>query len=519
MWVAVLYNTVERKEIGFESELVAENEILGTARGIVEALGCGHQPVMLRVSPALLARIGDSPFDVAFNLAEGLGDRAGSEHLIPSLLEAADLPYTGADGAAIALCRDKARAKRLLRAAGLATPAWQLFERPGQERSPDLAFPLIVKPCLEDASIGISAESVVGDEAALEARVSHVIEHYRQPALVEQFIDGREINCALLGNGDSLQALPLAEILFGHGGDHPRIVTFESKWVPGSEVDRAQRPVCPADLEPAVAGRIAEAARTAFAATGCRDYARVDFRLAGGPGGALEPLIIDVNPNPAIDAGAGLARSAAAAGISYPALIERIVEMAAARGRSSGRARVRPRWPAAVAGRRLRLEPPAPRHLAALARWFSDKDSGRYMDDPGSTCTEEELAEAFFVGRKDVDFVACEPSTGEPLGYCGLYDIDHGRAQVTFLIGEAGARGRGLGREMGELLAGVAFGELGLEALDASVVVENESSLRLCRALGFREIGRRRGSHRLGDRRLDEALLELTREEYVARRP
>ena len=251
MWIAVIYNTVERKETGFASELVAENEILGTARGIVEALGGAHEAVMLPVSPGLLCRIGSSPFEVAFNLAEGLGDRSGSEHLIPALLEAAELPYTGADSTALALCRDKARTKRLLAASGLATPAWQLFERPDQERAADLAFPLIVKPCLEDASIGITADSVVRDDEALRRRVAHVLEHYRQPALVEQFIEGREINCALLGNGDALEALPPAEILFRHKGDHPSIVTFESKWSPGSEVDRAQRPVCPADLPPA----------------------------------------------------------------------------------------------------------------------------------------------------------------------------------------------------------------------------------------------------------------------------
>jgi RimJ/RimL family protein N-acetyltransferase len=262
-----------------------------------------------------------------------------------------------------------------------------------------------------------------------------------------------------------------------------------------------------------MARAISEAARAAFAATGCRDYARIDFRIPAGCG--ADPLIIDVNPNPAIDAGAGFARSARAAGIPYPRLIARIVEMAEARRR--GR---RPRAPMRpVAGARLRLEPPAPRHLGALSRWFSDPRTGRYMDNPGTLYTEEELAEAFFVGRDDVDFVACDPSTGAPLGYCGLYGIENGRAQVTFLVGEEPARGRGLGREMGELLFRVAFADLGLEALDASVVVENESSLRLCLSLGMREAGRRRGSHRLGDRRLDEVLLELTREEYAAGRP
>ncbi len=519
MLVAVLYNTVERKESGFQSELVAENEILVTAAGIVEALGGRHEVVKLRVNASMLGRIGASPFDVAFNLAEGLGDRgSASEHLIPALLEAAGLPYTGADGACIALCRDKARTKRLLGAAGLPTPAWQLFESAEDTLSPDLAFPLIVKPCLEDASIGITAESVVRDEESLRRRVAHVLERYREPALVERFIDGREINCALLGNGASVEALPLAEIVFRHADGHPRIVTFESKWVAGSEADRAQRPVCPAELPPDPAREIAAAARAAFAATGCRDYARVDFRLERGGDGVTRPLIIDVNPNPAIDEGAGFARSARAAGLAYPQLIERILAMAAARG-GAGARRGRPEPAQPVAGGSLRLEPPAPRHLAALARWFSDAETGRYMESPGETCTEEELAEAFFVGRADIDFVACDLRTGEPVGYCGLYDLSGGRAQITFLVGEASRRGRGAGREIGELLLRAAFARHDIDALEARVVVENEASLRLCRALGFRDVGRLRGSHRLGDRRIDEILLELTREDHAGKRP
>ncbi len=519
MFVAVLYNLVDRKESGFQSELVAENEILGTANGIVEALRGSHEAVMLRVKPAILGRIGESPFDVIFNLAEGLGDRASaSEHLIPAFLDAADLPYTGADCACIALCRDKARTKRLLAAAGLATPAWQLFESGSEPLSPELAFPLIVKPCLEDASIGITAESVVRDEESLRRRVAHVLEHYREPALVERFIDGREINCALLGNGASVEALPLAEIVFRHAGDHPRIVTFESKWVAGSAADRAQRPVCPADLAPDLAREIAAAARAAFAATGCRDYARVDFRLERAGDGVTRPLIIDVNPNPAIDEGAGFARSARAAGLAYPQLVERIVAMAAARG-GAGARRGKPEPAEPVAGSSLRLEPPAPRHLAALARWFNDAETGRYMEGPGETCTVAELAEAFFVGRADVDFVACDLRTGEPVGYCGLYGISGGRAQITFLVGEAARRGRGAGREIGELLVRAAFARPEIDALEARVVVENEASLRLCRALGFRDVGRLRGSHRLGDRRLDEILLELTREDRAAKRP
>jgi D-alanine-D-alanine ligase len=506
MWVAVLYNTVERKETGFARELVAENEIVATAAGIVEALRAGdrHEVVSLRVSADLLSRIGRSPFDLVFNLAENLGDRVGTEHLIPAMLDAAELPYTGADGTAIALCRDKARTKSLLQAAGLPVPRGQLFERADDAVSAGLDYPLIVKPSQEDASIGITRESVVLDETALRARVAFVLEHYRQPALVERFVEGREINCAVLGNGDDLQTLPLAEIVFSHPDGHPSIVTFESKWEAGSAVDRAQRPVCPADLPAPLAAEIAAAARGAFRVTGCRDYARIDFRVAGG-----RPFIIDVNPNPAIDEGAGFARSARAAGLDYKRLVERIAALAASRGPARPRPGRRPPA-AAIEGARLRLEPPLPRHLETLARWFSDPESGRWMDDPGATCTAEELADACYAGREDLDFVACDKATGQPVAYCALYDIANGRAKITFLVGEASQRGRGTGREMGELLLKIAFERLRLDAIEGSVVVENEASARLCRSLGLREVGRLRGSHKLGDRRYDEILFELT---------
>jgi D-alanine-D-alanine ligase len=509
MWIAVLYNTVQAKETGFSGELVAENEIIATAAGIVEALRPAHQVVSLRVGADLLGRIGRSPFDLVFNLAENLGDRMGTEHLIPAMLDAVDLPYTGADGTTIALCRDKARTRNLLQAAGLPVPPGQLFARADEAIAPELGYPLIVKPSLEDASIGITRDSVVRDEEALRARVAFVLEHYRQPALVERFVEGREINCALLGNGDDVQALPLAEIVFAHPDGHPSIVTFESKWESGWAVDRAQRPVCPADLPAPLAQEIVAAARGAFRVTGCRDYARIDFRVAEGRDGRAIPFIIDVNPNPAIDEGAGFARSARAAGLEYPHLAERITALAASRRPARPRPGSRPPA-AAIEGPRLRLVPPAPGHLETLARWFSDPEGGRWMDDPGSTCTAEELADAYYAGRDDLDFVACDKATGAPVGYCGLYDIDHGRAKITFLVGDAAQRGRGVGREMGELLLAVAFDRLGLHALDASVVVENAASVRLCRALGFHENGRLRGSHRLGDRRYDEILLELT---------
>jgi D-alanine-D-alanine ligase len=194
----------------------------------------------------------------------------------------------------------------------------------------DIPFPLIVKPAREDASVGIHAESVVHDREGLARRVTHVLSHYRQPALVERYVEGREIYVSMLGRpAGAPQIFPFYEIDFSlMPADRPRIVSFDGKWVEGSEEFVGTKPVPCTTLAPALEARITAVALAAFEAMEVRDYARLDIRLPESGPDAGTPFVIDVNPNCDLSDGAGgYSKAAAAAGLGYDEVIRRIVEL------------------------------------------------------------------------------------------------------------------------------------------------------------------------------------------------
>jgi D-alanine-D-alanine ligase len=194
----------------------------------------------------------------------------------------------------------------------------------------ELVFPAIVKPAREDASVGICSASVVHNQAALEQRVAFVLENYRQPALVEEFIEGREIYVSILERvDDEPMVFPFFEIDFSDmPRDRPNIVSFEGKWVEDSVEYKGTRPVRCEGLPTELRAHIAKTALKSFRAVGLRDYGRIDFRLS--PAGV--PYVIDVNPNCDLsDLAGGYSRAAKAAGLSYNELILRIVTLALTR--------------------------------------------------------------------------------------------------------------------------------------------------------------------------------------------
>lgn len=296
-------------------EVLRSHGIDATAIGV-------HDDVAVALSDIRAA----SP-DVVFNLCESICGDSRFEPLLPMLLEKEGIAFTGSGSLALSLALHKDRAKEILRARQVPTPGAILVGRAGDPVS--LPFPLIVKPSREDASVGIYSESVVSDREALDARVAHVISQYRQPALVEQYIEGREIYVSLLGRAAAApEVLPFFEIDFsGLPADRPRIVSFEGKWVEDSIEYRGTTPVrcqLPADLEE----RVASAARAAFAALELRDYGRIDIRLDD----AGTPYVIDVNPNCDLShAAGGFARAARAAELTYDDVVLRILDLAGER--------------------------------------------------------------------------------------------------------------------------------------------------------------------------------------------
>ncbi|HVU50645.1 MAG TPA: D-alanine--D-alanine ligase, partial [Polyangia bacterium] len=268
--------------------------------------------------------------DVVFNLCESIGGDNRFEPLLPLLLDREGIAYTGSGPLTLSLALHKHKAKEILRARGVPTPAAAYLTTPDVS-GVEIPFPLIVKPAREDASVGIHAESVVHDRAALARRVTHVLSHYRQPALVERFIDGREIYVSMLGRPTGApQIFPFYEIDFALMPAHrPRIVSFDGKWVEGSEEFVGTKPVPCTNLPAALQARVTEVALAAFDAMEVRDYARLDIRLPETGPDAGTPFVIDMNPNCDLSDGAGgYSKAAAAAGLGYDEVIRRIVELA-----------------------------------------------------------------------------------------------------------------------------------------------------------------------------------------------
>jgi D-alanine-D-alanine ligase len=268
--------------------------------------------------------------DLIFNLVECLENESLQEMNVAGLYDLLKIPYTGAGPLALGIALHKPRVKELLRARGIRTPEFQVF-RVAEKISlkEGMTFPLIVKPSHEDGSVGISDASIVNTIGELRKRVLHVHHEFDQPALVEQYIEGRELNVAVLGYKRP-QVLPISEIDFSGllPGMH-HIVSYEAKWLHGTVAYEGTRGVCPTKLP---AGKDAELKRTAlecFHLIGCRDYARVDFRLT--PSG--EAYVLEINPNPDISDEAGFARSSRAAGLTFPETIGKIIESALERTR------------------------------------------------------------------------------------------------------------------------------------------------------------------------------------------
>lgn len=323
--VVVLYNDSAGLIKGEARDMLAERGVVACAQAVAAALpAAGYRLALLPFQGDVEQALAPySPREWAiFNLAEGLEGRLFEEARIAWALEAMGYRFTGANGDALARSTHKARAKACLTAAGVPTPPWRLFRHP-DEVVAALSFPLIVKPVAEDASLAIDPEAVVHTPQALRERVDYVVSRYRQAALAEQFIAGREFNISLWG--DPVEVLPLAEVDFAAFADPcQRIVSFDAKWEEDSFAYRHTPVVCPAVVAPALEQAITAVARRAWVALGCRGYARVDIRLAGDG----TPYVLEVNCNPDISPDAGFFRAAQTAGYDYAGMVARILEFA-----------------------------------------------------------------------------------------------------------------------------------------------------------------------------------------------
>ncbi len=341
--VALLANAKENapKFDDLSEDQWADLDSTKTIMAIVEAIKSGgHDCEFLEGNVGLVESLEKYQPDICFNICEGhFGD--GREAHVPSILEMMRIPYTGSKVLTLALCLDKPMTKRILVWHDLPTPEFQVFERIDEPLNEDLQFPLFIKPSREGTGMGVSSKSIIHDEKDLRDQLSHIFKKYKQPALVERYIEGREVTVGLVGNleGPTAWRLP-------HDENLPRIqkglrffppmevdlTPFQDSDVVYSnrlKVDLADQLhyVCPAFLDEATIEDLNWYAAAVFRVTGALDVSRVDFRLDARNN--WKPYILEINPLPGLSPGiSDIVIEAAAQGISHHELVNMILDTA-----------------------------------------------------------------------------------------------------------------------------------------------------------------------------------------------
>ncbi|MBN1300945.1 MAG: ATP-grasp domain-containing protein [Melioribacteraceae bacterium] len=308
---------VDLSETDFKKNLHFIQDSLQKSFSSVQSLG------FTRDIKKVISLFQSSKPDLIFNFVESIEGDSDYESFVTGMFDIMQIPYTGNNSLSLGNCLNKRRTKQLLTFKGIKTPAFQVITikdsiKPGFIK---IKYPIITKLISEDASIGISENSVIYNFEELKKQCKFLSMNYKKDIILEEYIKGRELNISILGD----EVLPISEITFNKlPKGLPKIVTYEAKWSPSSVYFNNSVPVCPAPLKAEVETRIKETAIAAYKALGCRDYARVDIRLNKNN----VPYVIEVNPNPDISPDTGFVRSATAAGITYDDLLNRLAGFA-----------------------------------------------------------------------------------------------------------------------------------------------------------------------------------------------
>ena len=268
----------------------------------------------------------NSDVDIIFNVCERINDSSLLEPHAAAILDTLQIPYTGSNPFTLGLCIDKIRVKKLLAYHDIPTPRWDYAYTMEDEIDDELRYPLIVKPANTDNSIGITNDSIVTDKKKLKIQLEKIIAGMSRPALVEEYIEGDEYDVSIMGSDETdFRVLPLSRSVFK---DMPKgfwhIYPFDAKWKDGNAYDKiiVQRP--PKNISRGLERVISEIALDTYSILDCHDYGRVEVRVDDDN----NPYILELNPNPSINIGDCVPRSAKLVGMEYGDFIEEIIKMA-----------------------------------------------------------------------------------------------------------------------------------------------------------------------------------------------
>jgi D-alanine-D-alanine ligase len=309
-----------------------EDPVLGQIEAALRAGGNEVSRLVVedQVEPLVAALQRERP-DLVFNLAEAFGGKSALESNVAALLNLLGLRYTGSSPAGLIQAGDKTLTKKVLSFHGIRTAPFATVYRGAVDWAGDIDFPLIVKPPQEDASIGVTQKSIVRNVKELLETIGALQLEYQSPALIEQFIEGREFYIGVLGNANA-RGLPAVEMDFSKfPADRPKIASYEAKWGEGGEGTGAEfegtESIFPENLDPELEAAMQKVAVDAFQSLRLRDYARIDLRVSEKG----EIFVIEVNPNCYLERNGEFARAAQRSGIEYDDLIAQIMELASAR--------------------------------------------------------------------------------------------------------------------------------------------------------------------------------------------
>ncbi|MEO8192883.1 MAG: D-alanine--D-alanine ligase [Gemmatimonadales bacterium] len=310
----------------------AEWDSIETIDAVANALSALGELIRLEADEDFPAKLRDARPDIVFNIAEGRNGVNREAH-VPAICEFFGIPYSGSDPLSLSLCLDKAKTKQTLAYHGVPTARFAVVtDLKDLARARELPLPVFAKPIHEGSSKGITERNFCRTHEELEAQTAFLLETYRQPVIVEEYLPGAEFTCAVLGNGKDAKVLPIVGMNFASlpEGALP-IYGYEAKWI----WDRPENPLqmfdCPAHIDKSLAREIERVTLEAYRVLGCRDWSRIDVRLDA----AGKPNVVEVNPLPGILPNPAdnscFPKAARAAGMSYDKLIQSCLKLAAAR--------------------------------------------------------------------------------------------------------------------------------------------------------------------------------------------